>query len=179
MRNLTILLIGLIFTSILITGCKEAKELLYVYFSADYEAEVDINIPPGTSVGGTFSIYDTIDPQTNFDYSQYMDNITEIEIESITAKFISVSKNVTLETCTIDVTNDINMATWEFTDVPIENGTELDLDNENGQWDEMIDIMFGKVPFIVHVYGTVNEDDVTFTIMITINTDITATPLGK
>lgn len=179
MNNLKTIIIGLIITSLAIAGCKEAKELLYVYFSADYETEIDITIPPGTTVGGSFSIYDTIDPETNFDYSQYIDNITEVEIESLTAVFTSVSKNVTLNTCTFDVYNDNNLAKWEFTDVPIEVGTELELNNDNGQWDEMVDIMFGKVPFVVHVYGTVDEDNVTFTIMFNIETNITATPLGK
>lgn len=181
MKNLTKLFLGILFTSIIITGCKEAEEIFYVNFSADYETEFDVIVPSGSvtkmGIDTNFTVNETIDPTTNSDYLKYIDNIKEVDIEEVSAEVIAISKNVNLQSGTINVSNPDNIATWEFTDIPVQLGTILVLDNDQGQWDKMTNIMFGKVPFTVNIEGQVDDDDVEFTLLFTLKSDVTASPI--
>jgi hypothetical protein len=181
MKNLIKLTIGLLFASLIITGCKEAEELLYVNFPADYTTEIDISIPSSDgkiSTNGTFSESETIDPTTNSDYLKYIDNIKEVKIEEVTGEVLEISKNVLLQTGTINIKSNDHEATWQFNNVAIETGTVLTLDNNQLQWDQVSSIMLGKIPFTVSIDGQTDEDDVEFVILLSIKSDITASPLN-
>ncbi len=181
MKNLSKLLLGMLITGVIISGCKEAEELFYVNFKADYETEFDVTIPPssgGKSINGTFSLTETIDPTTNEDYALYIDNIKEVDIEEVSGEFIVLSENINLQSGIISVTNNEYTATWNFEPQPIQQGTVLILDNNQGQWDAMTNIMLGKEPFTVSINGNVDEEDVTFTILFKLRSVVTATPLN-
>ncbi len=181
MKNLTKLAMALLFTSVIFTGCKEAEELLYVNFSADYTTEIDINVPAAegkTSIDGTFSESETIDPTTNSDYLKYIDNIKEVDIQEVSGEVLEISKNVLLQTGTIKIASNDYSATWQFNNVAIEQGTVLTLDNNQGQWDQVGNIMLGKIPFTVSIDGQTDEDDVEFVILLTLESDVTASPLN-
>jgi hypothetical protein len=182
MKNLVKLTFGLLLTGVFLSGCKEAEELLYVNFDADYETEFQITVPPASSaklgVAGVFSLSETIDPTTNSDYLTYIDNIKEVDIEEVSGTFIQLSKDVYLTSGTISVTNDDYTATWNFADENIVQGTTLVLDNEQGQWDAMSNIMLGKKPFTVNLNGEIDEDDAEFTVLFKIMSEVTATPLN-
>ena len=180
MKNLTKLFLGLLFASVILTGCKEAEEIFYVNFNADYETEFEVNIPPSggkMGVDATFSVNETIDPTTNSDYLLYIDNIKEVDIKEVTGEVLLISKNVTLQSTAITVSNPSHSATWTFSDEDIQVGTVLTLGNEQGQWDSMTEIMLGKVPFIVNIDGEVDDDDVDFTVLFKITSVVTASPL--
>lgn len=180
MKNLTKLFLGLLFASVIITGCKEAEEIFYVNFDANYETEFDVVVPPSggkMGVDATFSVNETIDPTTNSDYLMYIDNIKEVDIEEVSGEVIAISKNVILQSGTISVTNNTHTATWSFTDEDVQVGTVLVLGNEDGQWDAMTEIMLGKVPFTVNIDGEVSDDDVDFTLLFKIKSVITASPI--
>jgi len=180
--NRTKILVGLFLTSIFFTGCKEAEEVFYVNFYADYETEFNIEVTPSStnkgSIDGTFTLNETIDPTTNSDYLKYIDNIKEVDITEVSGEVISISKNVTLQSCTLEVTNPDNNATWSFTDEFIQLGTILTLGNDQGQWDEMTDIMFGKVPFTVNIAGAVDDEEVEFTVLFSLKSEVTASPIN-
>lgn len=180
MKNLTNLFFIILFSGILVTGCKEAEELFYVNFYADYETEFDVTIPSGSmtkSISGSFSVNETIDPTTNSDYQLYIDNIKEVDIHEVSGEVISISKNVTLETCILEVSNTANTATWVFNNEPIQVGTVLTLDNNQGQWDEMTAIMLGRIPFEVNISGSVDDEDIEFTVLFTLKSEVTASPI--
>ena len=181
MKNLTKLLLGMLFAGIIFTGCKEAEELLYVNFNADYETEFDVTVPPtsGGKIGtdGTFSLTETIEPTKNEDYKLYIDNIKEVDIQEVSGTFIELSEDISLKTGIISVTNQDYTATWEFGAQQIQVGTVLVLDNDQGQWDAMTDIMLGKKPFTVSIVGEIEEEDVTFTVLFKMKSVVTASPL--
>jgi len=181
MKTLTKLFFGLFFAGIVLTGCQEAKEVLDVKFDADYEAELDVIVPGTTNfkagIDGAFAINETIDPNTNAEYVQYIDNIREIDISEVTGEVLSISKNVVLETTTISVSNENYNATWQFTNEPIAVGTTLTLDNSAGQWDAMSSIMMDKKVFTVSLVGQTDEDDVEFVVLFKLKSEVTANPL--
>lgn len=180
MKNLSKLLLGLIFASVLVTGCKEAEEILYVNFNADYETQFDVTVPAAggkTSIDGTFSVEETIDPTTNSDYNTYIDNIKEVDIQEVSGTILEISKNVILNNATISVTNNNYTASWTFNNEPITLGTTLALGNEQGQWDSMTEIMLGKAPFTVSINGQTDEDDVEFVVLFTLKSEVTASPI--
>ncbi len=181
MKNFTKLILGFLFASVILTGCKEAEEILYVNFKADYDTSIDVNIPPttGGKIGtdGTFSVNETIDPTTNLDYSKYINNIKEVDIKEVKAEVISITKNIVLQSVNLSVTNTDNAANWSFANEPIEVGTILTLGNEQGQWTSMTNIMLGKSPFTVKIDGATDEDDVDFVVKFSLKSEVTASPL--
>lgn len=180
MKNLTKLFLGLILTSILVTGCKEAEEILYVNFNANYETEFDVVVPSSglkAGIDGTFTVNETIDPTTNSDYLLYIDNIREVDITEVSGEVISINKNITLQSVNLNVSNNSHSASWSFTNEAIQVGTILILDNDQGQWDEMTQIMLGAVPFTVNIAGEVDDEDVEFTVLFTLKSVVTASPL--
>ncbi len=181
MKNLSKLILGLLLTSVIFTGCKEAEEIFYVNFDANYETEFEVVVPPsGGKMGvdkASFSVVETIDPSTNSDYEKYIDNIKEVNIQEVTGEVLTITKNVKLLTGTITVSNSKLSPSWTFSNIPIEVGTVLTLDNENGQWDDMTDIMLDKTSFTVNIAGEVDDDDVTFTVLFKVDSKVIASPL--
>ena len=92
MKNIAKLFLSLILVGIVFAGCNEAKDILDVNFSANYETELDIIVAPGTkSTNGVFNISDTIDPTSNSEFAQYASTITGIDISEAkgTVQFIN------------------------------------------------------------------------------------------
>lgn len=178
MKNLKNLFFVLLFSSIVLTGCQEAEEILDVKFNANYETELDIVVPSGTkSTNGTFEVNEIIDPTTNSKYLEYIDKIKDVKINELSGMVLSINKNVTLESTEISIYNESHNASWVFTNEPITVGTVLTLDNTSGQWDAMENIMLDKKVFTVSAIGQTDEDDVEFTILFTLKSEVTANPL--
>lgn len=182
MKNLFKIALGFLIAGVLFTGCKEAEELLYVNFDADYETEFDVTVSPNSggkiSVDGTFNISETIDPTTNTDYQTYIDNIKEVDIEEVSGTFLFLSEDIFLTSGSIGVSNDDHSALWTFANENIVQGTTLVLDNDQGQWDAISNIMLGKKPFTVNLMGDLDQDEVEFTVLFTLKSEVTATPLN-
>ncbi len=180
MRNLANLFLGLLFVSVVISGCKEAEEVFYVNFPADYQTEFDITVDATggkVSTNGVFNVTETIDPTTNNDYQTYIDNIKEVDILEVSGEVLTIDKDVMLKSTILNISNGDFEATWQFTDEPITEGTILVLDNNNGQWDAVGNIMLGKKAFTVTIDGETDQDDVTFTVLFSLKSYVTASPL--
>jgi hypothetical protein len=177
LKNLFPILILLIFTS---TSCNKLEELLDVTFSTEYSVELNAIIPPSNHLKeaqGNFSASATINPNSNSDFSTYANKIKEIEITSITAKVISISKQVTIEMANISVSSGDLNTSWNFSNEVITAGKILSLGNDSNQWGKVQDILENLNTFTVFLDGTTDVDDVEFTIEVTINSKITANPL--
>ncbi|NOX87064.1 MAG: hypothetical protein GXO86_14075 [Chlorobi bacterium] len=176
MKSLRFLLGGILFTAFIFSGCNKAKEALDVTFNANYKTNLNVDVP-AVARSVTFSESETIDPASDPEVSKYWDKIKKFEVQEITGSIISISKNVTLVSATLSVFNETKNAQWTFTNVPLAVGTTLTLDNSNGQWDTVAQILQDKKVFTVSVNGEVSEGDVSFTILVTIKTKVTANPL--
>ncbi len=182
MKNLTKLLLGLLLlTSITYTGCKQASELIDVKFTADYEDTLNVVVTPSTNAkttNGVFSVSKTIDPTSNSDFAKYIDKIKSINISEVSGLVISVNPNLTLTSAVINVSDANHTATWTFTNLPITVGTLLSLDNNDGQWDAIEQILMDKTPFTVSIVGQASEDNAEFSILVNIKSDVIANPIN-
>ncbi len=181
MKNLTKLFLGLLLAGVVLTGCQEAEELVDVKFPANYETELDVTVVPSTSAkatNGTFSVTETIDPSSDSDYAKYFDKIKAISIEEVSGLVLSVEPNITLTSTVITVSNANHTATWEYTNLPITVGTVLTLDNENGQWDAVEQILLDKDVFNLSISGQANEENAEFLVLITLMSNVTANPIN-
>ena len=162
MKNLTKLFLGLLLGGVILTGCKEASELVDVKFPANYETELDVTVVPSTgarATNGVFSVTETVDPTSDSDFAKYLDNIKGITIEEVSGLVLSVEPNITLISTIITVSNANHTATWEFVNLPITVGAELILDNNNGQWDAIEQILLDKEIFNLSISGEANEEN--------------------
>ncbi len=176
MKNLKFLLAGFLLTGLIFSGCKKAEEALDVTFDATYKADINIDVPAAVR-NASFNESVTIDPASDPDVSKYWDKIKKFEIQAITGEITSISKEVTLVSATLSIFNDTRNAQWTFNNVPLTVGTTLTLDNSSGQWDKVAQILKDKKVFTISVNGEVSEGDVSFTILVTIKTKVTASPL--
>jgi len=182
MKNLTKLFLGLLLSAVVFTGCKEAEELADVKFPANYETEIDVTVVPSTSAkvtNGTFSVSETIDPTSDSDFSKYLDKIKGITVNEVSGLILSVEPNITLTSTVITVSNANHIATWEFSNLPITVGTELTLDNNDGQWDAIEQILLDKEIFNVSISGQANEENAEFVVLVKINSVVLANPISN
>jgi hypothetical protein len=182
MKNIAKLFIGLLLlTGIVFTGCEEVTELTDVKFPANYETELDVIVTPTAGdkgVAGTFSVSETINPADNPDYSKYLDKIKGVTINEVSGLVLSINPNMTLTSTTIRVSNESRSATWEYTNLPISLGSILTLDNDNGQWTTIEQILMDKKTFTVEINGQADKDNAEFVVSLVIESDITANPLN-
>jgi hypothetical protein len=181
MKKSHILISLMIASFFAIISCEEVESLLDVKFNAAFKASMDVVVQPETLKSvmvGTFYAADTIDPMSNSDYAKYVEKIKDITVEEATIEITSISEPATLLNATLTVSSEgFTPASWTFTDLALEVGTTVELDNSNGQWDS-IQIMLDSQQLIVVVFeGTAEPDDFQFTIQVTIGTEIIANPL--
>lgn len=181
MKKLIWIISGLFMFTIIFTACNEddAEDLADVTFDVEYSK--DLNIVAETKSGlkdiqATFSVQDTIDPYSNGDYEKYSGNIKEVKITEVKGEVTSINKDFTLVQTNLEVASGY-LAEWSFTNVPVTTATVLTLDNANGQWDEVEKMLDQGTPLAIFLYGETDEDDVEFTVKVTIKAEVTANPL--
>jgi len=182
MKNLTKLFLGLLLAGIIFTGCKEATELADVKFTANFEDTLSVVVTPATGLkagNGVFSETITIDPTSDSDFDKYLNNIKGIDINEVSGLVLIVNPNVTLSSTVLTVSNDTRNATWEFDVLPIEAGTVLILDNADGQWDTIEEILMDKKVFTVSINGQASEESADFLVLVKINSEVLANPISS
>lgn len=178
MKNITKLFLGLILVGLVVSSCDEADELLDVIFTADYETELDVIVTPETkSTNGVFAVSETIDPYSNTDFAEYASTITNIDITEATGTIQFIEPDVTLISTNLTVSNGTRTATWIFSNIQLSEGTILILGNEDGQLDTLEDILMDQEEFTVSMTGETDVDNAEFTILISIDSEVTASAL--
>ena len=170
----------LAFIAVTNTGCDKAKDLLDVKFDADFETDLNVDIPADAArnAEATFYAEATIDPKSNSEFAEYGSKIKDIEIREVIATVKSITKDVVLESVEITVgSQEMKAAVWTFTNETLTIGKKLTLDNSNGQWNDVQAILNKQNAFTVSMKGTADQDDVQYTLLIEIKTRVTANPL--
>lgn len=173
-----ILVSGLLFS----TGCAKIESLLDMKFDANYTVNINVTVPALGSieaVQGSFEGSATIDPTSNPDVSKYLKLIKSWHITGLKGTFKNVSKEAVLKNGTITFSSSAGSASWTFTNVAIQNGGTFTLDNAAGQWTEFDKILSAKKPFTVAFSGTTDKDDFSFTLLVEVQSIVTANPLGS
>jgi len=176
MKNLKYLLMGILFSGVVFSGCKKAKEVFDVEFDSSYNADLNVVVPPGPR-NASFYESTLIDPFSDPDVKKYANKLKKFEVTELKARVINLSKEVNMVSCYISIYSDDRSANWNFDNLPLTDGTEILLDNSGGQWDDVSAIMMEKKAFTIKVEGTVEDDDVSFTMRIFIKAKVTANPL--
>jgi len=182
MKNIKYLIPLIVIIVMSSSSCKKLTGLLDVSFNTAYSVQLLAIVPSNNSLKqteGVFSASATIDPNSNAEFLKYAHKIKDIEITSISAKVLSISKPVTIETASISVFSGTKNTSWNFTNESINLGKVLTLGDESNQWIIVQDILGDKNIFTVFVEGKTNVDDAKFTIEVTINAIITANPIGN
>lgn len=179
MKNVIKMMSVAIFASLIFISCNKVKSLADVTFDTTFTADLDCVVPPAGAreINGTFSASAVINPAADPDVAEYLDNIVSYEILSMTGTITSISKDVNLVSATASVYNTSSTASWSFTNVPLSVGATLNFSNDNGQWATVDQILMTGQEFTVSLDGQTDEDDVTFTVQLAIETEITANPL--
>jgi hypothetical protein len=175
MKKLFIVLIISV-TSIFLTSCDKVNELNTINFEANFAGDLDCSTV-GTSArvvpsfGGSVEIVPTEDPNVNI----YLNNIKKYEIESIKATITSMSQeNVTVITSYLLIKNFQHEAQWDWQNELLTTGKTITLDNQNGQWDTVSDILKDGQEFTILITGEADFSGVTFTIKVEIETKVEA-----
>ncbi len=176
MKKITVLLSTVLMIGVLFSGCNKAKELLDLKFKVNYDTDLTVSVPEG-SRNLTFNKKLTVDPVSNPTVEKYIDKIKDIEILELSAEVTSISKNIILVTGQLDIYNDTRSTGWSFENVEIKKGAKFDLNNDNGQWDVLSDILMDQEVFTEEMTGEVDQGGVTFSLKIKMRTKITVNPL--
>lgn len=158
-------------------GCSK----LDVDFDANFKTNLNVIVSPDglkNLAGYPFSASAVIDPMDDSDFAKYTNKIKEIKVKELTAEVTSINKPVSLVSCDFSVSSSGYVpANWSFENEDIFIGKVFTLANTNGQWDNVQTILDSKEQFTVSIAGETDQDDVQFTIEVTIKTEITANPL--
>lgn len=172
MKKYRYFLTGIILAGMLFSSCNKIKEGLNVKFNVNYENSMNFNVPDGSRTM-TFSKSVNIDPFSSSVFEKHYDQIKKIEIVSLSAEVTSVTKEVDVISTTVNVSNDNRSAQWTLENIPLKVGTVFDLNNDNGQWNVITEIMKDKNVFTEKVEGEVSEGGVQFKLKVRIKTKIT------
>jgi hypothetical protein len=172
------ILFALMSVVLLVGGCKTVEELNEITFDADFNADLNCDVPAGSlksGINGAFSVTATIDPLADPNVEKYIDHIKSWNVVGVSGEIISVSKSgVNLLNAEVKVFSSNHAAIWNVPGFPLVVGQKVTLGNENGQWDEINAILGEKNVFTVSGSGTTDDDDFSFTLRIIIKTKVTA-----
>ncbi|MDX9906963.1 MAG: hypothetical protein RBS55_10290 [Bacteroidales bacterium] len=177
MRTKMFQLIAMALMVIAITGCDKVSDLNTVTFDADFAASLDCSTAAlkSTAENHAFSGTAVIDPTSDTNVSDYLNNIKKYEVEAIHATITSISQeNVTVFSATLDVFNAGRETGWTMTNELLTTGKTITLGNENGQWDTVSEILKDGQVFTVQINGEADTGGVTFTLRVRIETKVEA-----
>jgi len=174
------LLIGIPFSS-----CDDVESLADIKFNSQLSADLNVSIPASSNMKATvkgagisFNEQATIDPLSDSNIKKYIDKLKSFDVQEITGTFKRVSKPVTIESGKITISQGSKTASWAISNFSVTNGATIILDSAEGQWTTVNQILKSKGKFTAKIEGTVDNDNVSFTITILIKVKVVANPLN-
>lgn len=184
-KHKIILLSAFLMAGMIFAGCNKVKSLTKITVHPSFPVDIQVTIPPATSIMSTNSSYVfndsvTIDPTTDTLVAKYKSYIISWQVDSITAIFTDVSKPINLSNLSLEIKPQSGESFgWQGSSLSVDNGTVLVVNNANGQLDKLGSVLNGTQPFKVVFSGVSDQDDVHFTLSVKINTTLVANPLGS
>jgi hypothetical protein len=170
------------------TSCEKVKGTFDVDVETTLSGDLDIDIPESASKATGYYEFESsaeIDPIDNPDVADNADKIKAITADGIiaTVTYVSVGDQSTddlvlFKGTTFSIENSTTGAIWTLSnDWPIQKGTELTLDDGQGIYGEVSNIMTTMEPFEITCKGAASLKGISITIEIDINTTVTGNPL--
>ena len=176
-------LIIILFIGIPFTGCDSVESLTDVEFTTSFSGDVDVVVPAAVGLPSakmaavSFSGNATIDPQSDSNIKRYIDKLKSSNVQEVTGTFKKVSKPVRITTGSLSISQGSKSASWSIKDFDVVNGAQIILDSGEGQWTTINQILMSKNKFDATISGTVDNDDVSFTVTVYIKSKFVANPL--
>lgn len=169
LRNLCIVALGVL----LFSSCDDLGKTK-LKFNTSFDVQLPVVVTPSK---GDFLVSDTINILEHPDLIQYTNQITNIEITSVTVEVMSVNPTpLTLTNTNVSASvTDLPAALWVFNSQVFELGTVFDLDNSDGQFAKAKAVFLSQLPIAVNFSGHVDAPAATFTVKVTFNTEVTVT----
>ena len=183
MKTLAKPFILLFLIGITFSGCEQIKSLADVEFDSELSADLNVTVPAeglksaALVAGFPFDESEAIDPRSDEDIDEYFDNLKSFDVTAMTGTFRNVSKPVKIMSGTISVSSGSTVASWPIADYEVANSKSITLDNSDGQWDKVNQILDDKTAFKARIVGETSEGGVSFTLHIVIFVTVTANPL--
>lgn len=174
----------LIATGVIFSGCNKVGKLADITVHPQIPVDIQVVIPPATSIAATTTSYTfndsvTIDPTTDTLVAKYESYIKSWTVDSLTAIFTDVSAPINLTNVSVQIKTDTESFGWQASSISVNEGTQLVLNNSDGQLDKLGQVLNGTSPFKVYLSGESDQDNVHFTLSVKINTTLVANPLGS
>ncbi len=187
MKNLGIVAL-VILLSASFTSCEKVKGIFDVDVETTLSGDLDIDIPESASKATEYYDFESsavIDPTNNPDVADNADKIKEITADGIiaTVTYVSVGGQSTDDLVlskgtTFSIKNSTTSASWTLqNEWPIQKGSELTLEDIQGIYGEVTNIMTTLEPFEIACKGSASLQGISITIQIDINTTVTGNPL--
>lgn len=168
----------------LFAGFTAACELLNVDFDTEMSSDLNINVQDSETKNSinsfSYTASTTLDPLSDEDVKKYKDKIEDYDVTSLTATVLSVSKpDVTLLAGTFfEIYDSKDNARWTLTsDFDVEPGAVYTLDNTDGKWDTVRNILKRNAVFTLASEGSANTNNITIVFEVSIGATVTANPL--
>jgi len=159
-------------------------ELLNVDFDTDLSSDLNINVEDSGTKSSInaygYTASTTLDPLSDEDVKEYKDKIEDYDVKSLTATVLSVSKpDVKLLAGTyFEIYDSEDNVRWTFTsDFIVVPGAEYTLDNSDGKWETVRNILKRNAVFTVASVGEANTNNITIVFEVSIGATVTANPL--
>jgi hypothetical protein len=169
LKNLVIVALGIL----LFSSCDDFGKTK-LKFDTSFDVNLPVVVTPGKS---SFSVVDTIDILAHPDLVDYTDQITGIDIQSVTFEVIALNPEpITLTNAFLNASvPNLPAASWTFNNQVLNMGTIITLDNSNNQLTNAQNVFLAQQPIAVNLNGNISETAATFTIKITFNTEVEVT----
>jgi hypothetical protein len=169
------------------TSCQKIKGIFDVDVETTMSGALDIDIPESASKATGYYEFESsavIDPTDNPDVADNADRIEEITADGIiaTVTYVSVGGQSTddlalLKGTTFSIENSTTGVSWTLqNEWPIQKGTELALEDVQGIYGEVTNILTTLEPFEVTCKGAASLKGISITIEIDINSTVTGNP---
>ena len=175
-----------IFLLIALTWSLSSCDMLNVNIDTTLTADLNIDVEEtalkSLPTGFPFYAEVTIDPMSDPDVQEYIDNINDWTVNGVTAQvtWVSAEELVFSAGTFFRVSDGADTAQWTLTeDFEVVEGAELVLDNVDGDWDTVQTILRKNSEFLVSTGGEANMYNVSVTIRLSIDATVSASPLGS
>lgn len=185
MKNLGIVA-SVILLSASLTSCEKVKGIFDVDVETTMSGELDIIVPESAKKAAgpyDFSTSTVVDPMDYGDVAENEERIKSITADGIIATVKSLSigdkdiNELVLTEVTFTIDNGKIGASWTRKEEwPIQPGSKLTLEDIQGIYDEVDEILTSVAPFDISCTGKSSLDGVSFVIAIDIDCTITGNP---
>lgn len=181
LKTLIILFIGVSFSS-----CDDIESLADIDFTSNMSTDLNVVVPAtgvhfksaNMAAGVSFSEQSNIDPKSDSNFNKYIDKIKSIKIQEASGTVTKISKPVKIESGTLSIFQGTRIASWSISNFDVTVGKKIILDSAEGQFDTLNQILNSKNVFTAKIEGTVDDDDVSFTVVVSIKAEVVANPLN-